>query len=99
MDLGQAIYILSRLILGAFASFLSIVLWAKTRDIAWMLIVVGTIATYIETVYSILNLFGISEGLIVIGTVPLMSIILPSLPTGFFIAAFIVMVARKYKNG
>jgi hypothetical protein len=74
-------------------------LWSKTRDIAWMLMVIGAIAAYVETVYSILELFGITgETVISIGAVPLVSIILPCLPTIFFIAAFAVMVARKYRH-
>ena len=99
MDSGQLIYILSRLILGALASFFAIMLWSRTRDIAWMLMVIGTITAYVETVYSILNMFGITSGsTLVIGSVPLMSIILPCLPTIFFIIAFTVMVVRKYRR-
>ena len=99
MDSGQIVYIISRLSLGALASFLAIMLWSKTRDVAWMLIVIGTIAAYVETVYSILNLFGISGGrFITIGSVPLISIVLPCLPVIFFIAAFAVMVIRKYRR-
>jgi len=99
MDLGQLLFILSRLILGALASFFAIMLWSKTRDVAWMLMVIGTIAAYVETVYSILNLFGINGGdILLIGSVPLMSIVLPCLPTIFFIAAFAVMVVRKYRR-
>ena len=99
MDYGQIIYILSRLILGALASFFAIMLWSKTRDIAWMLMVIATIAAYVETVYAILNLFGIEGGrFFVIGSVPFISILLPCLPTVFFIAAFVVMVVRKYRR-
>ena len=99
MDSGQLIYILSRLILGAVATFLAIMLWSKTRDVAWMLMVIGTIAAYAETVYAILNLFGISGGnVITVGSIPLVSIILPSLPIVFYIAAFAVMVSRKYRR-
>ena len=99
MDTGQLVYILSRLSLGAVASFFAIMLWSKTRDIAWMLMVIGTIAVYVETVYSILNLFGISGwNILTIGSMPVMSIILPCLPTVFFIAAFAVMVVRKYRR-
>jgi hypothetical protein len=99
MDSGQLIYILSRLILGALASFFAIMLWSRTRDIAWILMVIGTIAAYVETVYSILRLFGIAGGnLFVIGTMPFMSILLPSLPTAFFAAALAVMVIRKYRR-
>jgi len=99
MDSGQIVYILSRLSLGAVASFLAIMLWSKTRDVAWMLMVIGTIAAYVETVYSILNLFGISGKVIfTIGSVPILSILLPCLPTIFFVAAFVVMVFRKYRR-
>ena len=99
MDSGQLIYVLSRLILGALASFFAIMLWSKTRDVAWMLMVIGTIAAYVETVYAILNLFGINGGdILVIGSMPLISILLPCLPAVFFIAAFATMVVRKYRR-
>ncbi|MCL2473075.1 MAG: hypothetical protein FWF26_05285 [Treponema sp.] len=99
MDTGQLVYILSRLVLGALASFFAIMLWSKTRDVAWMLMVIGTIAAYVEIVYAILNLFGIQGGnIFMIGSMPLMSILLPSLPTVFFISAFLVMVVRKYRR-
>ena len=99
MDTGQIIYILSRLGLGALASFFAIMLWAKTRDVAWMLVVVGIIAAYVGTVYSILGVFGISSASIfAVGPVPVMSIILPNLPMVFFTIAFMVMVVRKYRT-
>jgi hypothetical protein len=99
MDSGHAIYIVSRLTLGALAAFFAIVLWAKTRDAAWMLMVIGVIAAYVETVYSILGLFGIAGGgAVVVGSLPLLSIVLPCLPVAFFTAAFAVMVVRKYRR-
>jgi hypothetical protein len=97
MDSGQLVYIISRLSLGVIAAFLAILLWPKTRDEAWMLLVIGAIAAYVDTVYSILVLFGIVGGSpLSVGSMPLFSIILPCLPTVFFIAAFMVMVIRKY---
>lgn len=99
MDAGEITYIASRLILGALAAFFAIILWSKTRDIAWMLMVVGTIAAYAETIYSILNTFGIaSEAGPLLGSVPLLSIVLPNIPTLFFTVAFIVMVMRKIRR-
>ena len=99
MDSGQILFISSRLIFGAIASFFAIMLWSKTRDAAWMLIVIGTIAAYIEIVYSILDLFGITKGdTFLIGSVPVAAIILPLLWMSFFIAAFIIMVIRKYRH-
>ncbi|MDR1899296.1 MAG: hypothetical protein LBQ55_04745 [Treponema sp.] len=99
MDAGQIVYIVSRLVLGALASFFAIMLWSKTRDVAWMLMVIGTIAAYIETVHSILDMFGITVGdNLTIGSVHLATIVLPCLRTLFFIVAFFVMVVRKYSR-
>jgi hypothetical protein len=99
MDAGQIIFIISRLVLGALASFFAIMLWSKTRDIAWMLMVIGTIAAYIETVYSIMDMFGITGiDTLLIGSVSLAAILLPCLRMIFFIAAFLVMVIRRYRH-
>jgi hypothetical protein len=99
VDSGELVYALSRLILGALASFFAIMLWSKTRDAAWMLMVMGTIAAYIETVQVILDMFGIIGGkTVLIGSVSLAAILLPCLRTVFFIAAFLVMVVRKYRR-
>ena len=98
MDVGEIVFIVSRLTTGALAAFFAIMLWSKTRDIAWMLMVIGTIAAYVETVYSILVLFGITGTQLSIGSVPIAAILLPNLRTGFFIAAFVVMVVRKLRR-
>jgi len=98
MDAGEVLFIVSRLTTGALAAFFAIMLWSKTRDIAWMLMVIGTIAAYVETVYSILSLLGLAGAQLSIGTVPVAAILLPNLRTGFFIAAFVVMVVRKFRR-
>jgi hypothetical protein len=99
MDSGEIIYISSRLLLGALSAFFAIMLWSKIRDAAWMLMVIGSIAAYVETVYSILDMFGIiGTERITLGSVPLMAILLPNLPTIFFISAFLIMVIRKYRK-
>ena len=98
-DFGDIVFIVSGLGLGTLASFFAIMVWSKTRDIAWMLMVIGTIAAYINTVYSILNRLGISEGSpLMIGSIKLAAIVLPNLPSVFFIAAFLVMIVRKYRH-
>lgn len=98
MDAGEILFIVSRLTTGALAAFFAIMLWSKTRDVAWMLIVIGTIAAYVETVYSILDLFGLAGTRFSVGSVPVAAILLPNLRTGFFIAAFVVMVVRKLRR-
>ena len=98
MDSGQIVYILGRLVLGAAASFLAIMLWSRIRDAAWILVIIGTIVAYVDTVYSILALLGIASERLILGSTLLLSIIFPCLSTLFFIAAFAVMVARKYRR-
>jgi hypothetical protein len=86
-----------RLIIGAAASFLAILVWAKTRDAAWMLIVIGTVANYVSIVYTTLTLFGVTLDLWLTANMGLIAgAVIASLPTLFFILAFAVMVGRKY---
>jgi len=100
MDSGQLVYILGRLILGAAASFLAIMLWARIREAAWIFVIIGVIVAYAETVYSLLSILGIgNDFFFMLGSMPLLSILLSCLSTSFFIAAFAVMVARKYRQG
>jgi hypothetical protein len=97
MDTGHLIYISSRLLLGALASLLAIMAWPKTRNAAWMLMVIGTIAGYAEIVYSLLGVFGITDGMTFpAGPVPPAALAMANLPTCFFIAAFWVMITRKF---
>jgi len=99
MDAGQLVFIYSRLVLGALAAFLAVMLWTKTRDAAWMLVVIGTIVAYVEMVYPVLEMTGITAGnTLYIGSVSLAAILLPALRTAFFIAAFFVMVIRRYRR-
>jgi hypothetical protein len=98
MDSGQIVIISSRLALGALASFFAIILWSKTRDVAWMFVVIGILAAYVETIYSIMELLGIGGSWLPrIGSVSLTAIVLTVLPSVFFIAAFLVMVTRRYR--
>jgi hypothetical protein len=99
MDTGQTVFIFSQLILGACAAFLAILLWPKIREAPWMLVIFGAIVAYIETVYSILKIFGIAgEELIILGSIPLISFILPTVRMIFFIAAFAIMVYKQSRH-
>ena len=99
MDYGQIILVYSRLILGTVAAFFAIVLWSKTRDTAWMLIVISTFIVYIEIMYSILEMLGIIAGNFpYIGSIPLPTVLLPALRMVFLIAAFLVIIVRHYHS-
>ena len=99
MDSGQTIYIFSQLLLGAGAAFLAILLWPKIREAAWMLVIFGTIIAYIETVYSILKIFGIAgEEYLVFESIPLVSFILPNVRMTLFIIAFAIMIYKQTRR-
>jgi len=99
MDTGQLVFIVSRLLFSACAAVFAVILWSKTRDAAWMLIVLGTISGYAETVYTILGMFGISaDDYFSTGSVPLVTIILSNLPQTFFIAAFCVFLVKRRRK-
>jgi hypothetical protein len=96
MDTGYLVLIISRLLFSAAAAVVAIIVWSKTRDAAWMLLVLGTISAYAETIYSILEMFGITENFIpAISSVPVATIIVSCLPSGFFVAAFCVFLAKR----
>jgi hypothetical protein len=74
-------------------------LWSRTRDAAWMLIIIGVIFSYIEIIHSILGFFGMGgNDFFPIGSVPIISFILPLLRMLFFTAGFLIMVIRQFRN-
>ncbi len=96
MGTEQAVMMLSRFVLGALATFLAIMVWSKTRDTAWMLIVVGTVAHYGKVVFSALESLGVVRlDIVRIGTVAVFPLVLANLPMLFFILAFLVIVSRR----
>ena len=99
MDFGNTAYIMCRLVLGAISSFLAILLWSRTRDTAWILVIIGAIVSYVEIVYSLLSLLGIiNESILSENAVLIISIFLSCMPTVLVIAAFAVMAVRKYRR-
>jgi hypothetical protein len=99
MDPGQIVFMYSRLILGALAAFFAIMLWSRTRDPAWMFVIIGTMTLYVEVIYSILELLGITTGYVLfLGTVSIVTILLPTLYMLFFIIALLIMVAGRHRH-
>ncbi len=96
MGTEQAILMLSRFVLGALGTFLAIMVWSKTRDAAWMLIVVGTVAHYGEVVFSALETLGVVRlDVVRVSGIALFPLVLTNLPMFFFILAFLVIVSRR----
>jgi hypothetical protein len=98
MNSEQVIVIFSGLFVGALTAFCAIMLWSKTRDVAWMLVASGTIITYGEKLYAVLNLLGIDAPVSAVGPVSLLVIVLSNVPALFYISAFLVMVTRSCRT-
>jgi len=96
MNAGETVYLVSRLGTAALAAFLAIVLWSRTRDLAWMLIVIGVISSYADIVFSLLARLGlVDERRFELFGLPLGRILLSNLPFLFLCAALAIMIRRK----
>jgi hypothetical protein len=94
-DAALTLYII-KLVLGGIAAFFAIMLWSKTRDAAWMSLVVGVVTSYAGIVYNMLIDLGIvlNGGPLVAG-IPLATLLFTCVPTLFYILAFILMLIRN----
>jgi hypothetical protein len=96
MSAGDTVFLASRLIVVAFATFLAIILWSRTRDTAWMLVVIGTIASYADIVLTLLSQFGIVDiEKFSYGGIPYGKILFSNLQSIFYSIAFLIMIVRK----
>jgi hypothetical protein len=101
MEFGE-ISVLVRLVLGAVATFFAILLWSKTRDAAWILIILGTLISYAEIVFSTLEKFGIlGDVVIAVAGLPRLPVnqivqtLLVNLPLVLYTVAFIILIVRR----
>jgi hypothetical protein len=96
MELSEFTVLLSRLATGAIATFFAILLWSQTRDVAWVLVIIGTLVGYAEIVFTTLESFGVlSADFFYVSGVPVFRMVLVNLPLLFLILAFISMIVRK----
>jgi len=96
MNTGDTVLLVSRLATVAVAAFLAILLWSRTRDLAWMLIVIGVIASYADILFGLLVQLGlVDESRYHLFGIPVGQILLTNLPYLFLCSALLVMIARK----
>ena len=96
VNTGDTVLLVSRLATAAVAAFLAILLWSRTRDIAWMLVVIGVIASYADILFGLLSQLGlVDESRYYLFGVPVGRVLLVNLPYLFLCAALLVMIARK----
>ncbi len=84
-----------RIIIGFIATFISIILWSRTREIPWIFVVLGVFFLFVKDIVEVALLFGLnnfySTVLWGIEIVPLALNILPYL---FFILAMVIFLVR-----
>jgi hypothetical protein len=96
MDMVSFTQEASHLVLGAFATFCAILLWSRTRDMAWTFVIIGAIVSYADIVLDTLRAFGIlGEELLVYHGVPVLQMALADLPPLCLGIGFLVAVSRK----
>ena len=85
-----------QLSVGAIVAFLAILLMSKTRDAAWMSMVGGFLCSYAAIVFELLVKLGVlSPTSIPVLGIPLSTLLSTTVPSLFFIIAFIIMLARR----
>ena len=94
MTLAETVVFIVKLVVGGAAAFCAVLLWARTKDSAWMSVV--AVVKYAGTVYSMMIELGIlfPKEIIVFG-IPVSTLVFTAVPDLFFIAAFIIMLYRS----
>ena len=87
-----------KLILGFVAAIVSLMLWSKTRDGAWLSMVLGVVFLYMKTLLNVLNSFGfISYDSITVYGIVLIPLLFETLPFLFFTIGMVIFLLRIRK--
>jgi len=99
MSAGLSIWLVSRFAVAGIMTFLAIVLWSRTRDVAWMLIVIGAVSSYADVLFDLFVRTGlVNEDRLVLFGLPVARMVFSNLPYLFLSAAFIAMIVRKNRR-
>ncbi len=96
MDLAAFWVEAAHLLFGAFATFAAIFLWSRSRDMAWTLVIIGVIVTWVDIVFTTLQGFGIIDArLFVYNGIPVVRIVLGSAPLVFIGIGLLLAASRR----
>jgi len=99
VDNEVMILLLLKLITGFSATLFAVMLWSKTRESSWLFIVMGTVALYSETIFSALELLGISNFyFFTIYGISLIKLIFAVFPFLFFTIGFILFLLNRRRR-
>lgn len=87
-----------KLVFGFIAAIISILLWSKTRDGAWLTMVLGVVSLYVKTLFDVLNAFGfIFYDSIQFSGVEVVPLIFETIPFIFFAIGMFLFLYRIRK--
>jgi len=87
-----------KLLLGFISAIVSLMLWSKTRDGAWLTMVLGVIFLYMKILLNVLNSFGfIAYDNIKISGIVLIPLLFETLPFVFFTIGMVIFLLRIRK--
>jgi hypothetical protein len=93
---AQTLQMIISIVTGAFATFFAIMLWPRTRDLAWMLVIIGTVVHYGAIIFQALEVFGIARVMVSDEmSATLIRAALLNVPFLFYSLGFIIMIRRK----
>jgi hypothetical protein len=96
MEMAAFLAEAAHLVFGAFATFCAIYLWSRSRDMAWTLVIIGVIITYVDIVLRTLEGFGIIDAsLFVYNGIPVVRIVLANAPLVFIGIGLLLAASRK----
>ena len=92
----QLLLFIIKLVLGGIAAFLAIFVMSKTRDASWMFLVAGFLFSYAALVVDLMTELGIfAVDFVLVGGMPLVSLLSAVIPNLMFITAFIIKLCKK----
>ena len=96
MELVEVISPALQLAVGAVATFLAILVWSRTRDVAWILIVLAVMGAYVGYVLRTLDQFGLLDtAAYEIGGLPVFELVIGNLPGALIAAGFAVLLSKR----
>ena len=99
MSITEVVPILVRMGLSFIAAFGAIAVWSKSRDSAWVFMVLGAIFYFVDAMYETLVIIGIATYRLPFGgEFPLLESVLTGLPPFFLAVGFLVFLLhhRRY---
>lgn len=92
----QGIQMIISIVIGAVATFCAILLWPKTRDPAWSLIIIGTLFYYGSIIFQVLEVFGVARIHVQAATAEaVIHAALTNIPFVFYTISFVIMIRRR----